>query len=294
MAIADICLGQSDIPGAGGVAGGGTDSPAMRPAGYTSYTGFPVMTLMTAQNKTVTMQLFDSMNGTTPADLTGYDSLTLYAKELPSDPLPYFAKTATVLDATAGLISFTFVPGDLRWAGVFWAGVIAKNSSNQNVADWSLWVEVRKGINHQERINTPISIAEIRLVLRDASPEANELLLTYEFSDTEIAFAITRPIEQWNEIPPPVMLYTPATFPFREHWRKAAAGILLRSAAIQYARNDLQYQAGGMSVQDKDKLNQYEKLGQTYQEEWIRFCETKKYQMNMEKAFFSLVRSPYA
>jgi hypothetical protein len=157
-----------------------------------------------------------------------------------------------------------------------------------------MWLEVRRSISElAEPINTPINIAEVRLIMRDTVPENNNLLLEFEFTDTEIAFHILRPIEEWNEMLPPVATFTGATFPFRENWRKATAGYLMRMAARKYLRDDLQYNAGGLSINDKSKWDAYENMGQKLIDEWRVWAKQKKVQLNSQDCYGQIGSSAF-
>ena len=41
---------------------------------------------------------------------------------------------------------------------------------------------------------------------------SNSLIDDYEFTETDVMFAIRRPIDRWNEMTPNIMVFTPATF----------------------------------------------------------------------------------
>jgi hypothetical protein len=148
-----------------------------------------------------------------------------------------------------------------------------------------LWLDVNKTTKHILRENTPLSMVEIRTFLRDRTPDDNYLLNDVQFSDSDIAAAITWPVDQWNETPPPVGTYTPATFPYRRHWLIAAAAHLLKSAAYNYARNDLQYNAGGTAVNDKNKHKLYMELSRDLQSEWENWMINKKIEINVDMAY---------
>lgn len=297
MPIPDICLGRGDISGGGGYAGGGgAAGPASGVAGGggVSGNGYPAIALVTGQKKDIELTLYSDLCGGDIEDLTDVSSAKFVAKETAEAAALYIEKDVMIdPDPTTGLITIPFRPADLPYAGIWVAAVSCYDAAGDLIAEYPAWLEVRKGLNSQERSNTPISIPEIRLVLRDTCPEFNTLLLDLEFSDTEIAFAITRPVDEWNETPPPVQTYTPATFPWREAWRKAVCGSLLQSAAHHYMRNKMQYSAGGTSFNDKNKDNPYLQLAEQLLAEWKKFMAVKKVQLNAQQAFGSVVSGTY-
>ena len=92
----------------------------------------------------------------------------------------------------------------------------------------------------------------------------NELLDDQEFSAGTLQRARSYAIDLWNATPPQLTIYEVANFPARyvAWWRRQAAAEALRMAAFNYIRNDLQYTAGGVSVNDKAKAEIYTKLSQ--------------------------------
>jgi len=130
----------------------------------------------------------------------------------------------------------------------------------------------------------PPTIGEIRLYLRDTAIE-NDLLDDVEYDDAEILDAIMRPIRQWNETPPPVAFFTPASFPFRDHWMKAITANLMRTAALWYERNRLPASHGGITVDDRSKSNPYLQISGMLEAEWREFIINKKIEINTHLAY---------
>ena len=134
----------------------------------------------------------------------------------------------------------------------------------------------------------PITIAEIRLWMRDKEPSDNFLLDSIEYQDSEIVAAIRSPVDYWNEVPPPLQELTYSNFPFRFHWIEASTGLLLRMAALWMRRNDLDYSAAGVSVQDTKKWPDYLKM---YEERWGRYeqwVKAKKMEINISQSYITL------
>lgn len=130
----------------------------------------------------------------------------------------------------------------------------------------------------------PPSMQEIRLHLRDTEIE-NDLLADVEFDDSEILFAIARPIQKWNEVPPDIHRHTCQSFPYRHHWLNAIAGELMMIAVHHYTRNKMKANAGGLTEDDKNKDSEYTRLAQRYAEEWHHFIVTKKTELNVKRCW---------
>lgn len=137
----------------------------------------------------------------------------------------------------------------------------------------------------------PPTMQELRIALRDSVIE-NNLLNDVEFDDSEILHAIVRPLRQWNETPPPVATYNGRNFPFHEHWLKASMALLMRSAAYWYERNRLAASHGGVTVDDRNKMQTYMLMANQLYQEWETFIINKKVEINVSLAY-GVVSSPY-
>jgi hypothetical protein len=94
---------------------------------------------------------------------------------------------------------------------------------------------------------------ELRSFLRD-DPVLNELLEGKESTDGQMKQAIFDAIEDWNTTQPPLGVIDIASHPSPRLLIRGAAIEILDSAAIYYARNQLPYSDGGISVDDKNKM----------------------------------------
>jgi hypothetical protein len=132
-----------------------------------------------------------------------------------------------------------------------------------------------------DRLEGPPSLQEIRLSIRDY-PTHNLLLDDVEFRGVEILQAITRPIRNFNEFPPPISRkYSTNDFPWKEHWLRGIHGYLYQMAEAWYRRNRLNTNAGGVSVDDLNKFNEYARESKRALTEWERFMLLKKTELNM-------------
>jgi len=287
------CIVGNEVGGAGGVAGGmgqmGQNSQKTSGQGATSYAP-PMLETTTSMKTTWDLQLFKFYDDNTPADLSNYSKITLTAKERADLVSPYFTVDVTIVDAPTGQIRVELPAAKLPYAGIWKAAFTCYDLSTpaEVIAEYPCTVVVNKGILHKLSCNTPITIQELRLAMRDFSPEFNSLLFDLEFSDAEIAFAIQRPIDEWNEMPPTIRRYTTATFPYRDYWRIAIMSHLCISSRHHYARNAIEYSAGGMTVRDEaGKFQSYSKIAQDFRSEWLDFVTRTKREINANACFRS-------
>lgn len=127
-----------------------------------------------------------------------------------------------------------------------------------------------------ERV-TAQRVRDLRAYLRD-DPLLNELLEGKESTDGQLREAILDSIDDWNNTQPPLAFITVENHPSRRMLIRGAAIEILRSTAIYYARNQLPYSDGGISVDDKNKLGPYLSLIQDKANDY----ETKK--INLKKS----------
>ena len=126
---------------------------------------------------------------------------------------------------------------------------------------------------------------EIRIWMRDTDPEANTLLLDFEFTQEEIRAAQTLAVDKWNETPPQVGKHTVTSFPWRWSFLQQVTSNLLRIAAHRYRRNNLTYNIPGGSVNDQDKAAEYDAAADKLSAEFKEFMTKKKIEINMEQGW---------
>ena len=171
-------------------------------------------------------------------------------------------------------------------SGIFFAEVVINNAAGESVFSNTFFLiiepsNVGRGVSY---IGMP-TIAEIRLHLHDNGPADNLLLDDYEFDLAEIASAITRPVDYWNDALPITVTYTTSDFPFRYQWLNGIIANLLILAGMKYMRNDLKYSAGGVNVADMDKAREYLSVGQNMWEEYKQFVKAQKIRQNVESCW---------
>ncbi len=206
---------------------------------------------------------------------------------------------ALVTDGADGAVQVELTPEDTTCPGVYFGQFALIECSEDPDAEptgdttvlFSNHMYVIVGRNlWNNRMNVagpagPPSLAEVRMHLRDTDPSESFLLDNLAFSDEEIAHATILPVQYWNEIPPPIGTFTTTSFPFRYHWLMGIAGYLFLSAAEQQRRNNLQYSAGGVQIDDQHREPNYEQAAQRRLEEFKQFVKRKKAEINLEGAY---------
>lgn len=216
-----------------------------------------------------------------------------------NDITKVITKLCTVLDGDEGYVTLSLNANDLNRAGIFIAELDVRSEDSQTAGLYQAspyWLVVEPTVN--DRLDTgagsgPITISEIRLLLRDECPAQNFLLDDFEFDDSQIVFAMTQPIEEFNETNMPRTHYVVRNFPYKFHWRRAVVGYLLEIASRGYMRNHLDYQAGDVAVQDKRKFEAYALAAEALLKDWRRWMVQEKMNINVSQGYGTL-RSGYS
>jgi hypothetical protein len=205
------------------------------------------------------------------------------------DGCPQFDVEGTILaDDCKGLVSFQLDQSDTRHPGIYKAEVGRFIGSGVNrilIDTWQVFIAVEPTAFIRLNENGPLTIPEIRLSLGDLNIEEVSLLDALEFTDAEIMFCIRQVIDIWNETPPPIYRFTVHNFPYRYHWIRGTGALLYKIAAKKYARNQLNYQAGGITIDDQNKQQQYTAIAQELDQEFRQWMIHKKVQLNMDLAW---------
>ena len=126
---------------------------------------------------------------------------------------------------------------------------------------------------------------DVRIWLRDNDPSANLLLDDFEYTPEEIRTCMTLAVDYWNEQPPNLGNLTLEKFQYRSALLRGTCANLLFMAAHRFRRNDLKYQAGGMTIADQDKYQQYDAAGQRLWDEYKQWVMSNKRAINMENGW---------
>ena len=206
---------------------------------------------------------------------------------------PPFETEADVIDPATGRVQVALTPEMTALPGLYYGEMalvsISAQAANMPAVIFSntFSVIINRSLNGEvgDAVGPP-SIAEIRLHLRDSAPGESYLLDNLMFDDAEIALAIARPVMYWNEVPPPLDHgYSTQTFPFRYHWLEGICANLFLMVAEQYRRNDFQYQAAGMAINDQNKAPAYEQAGQTRWQGYRDWVRATKASLNLESCY---------
>ena len=222
-------------------------------------------------------------------ELSGYDPVNDLVHSIDVD----------VLEPRTGLVRARSLPDAIvRSPGIYVEEWGFFTTDNRLLFSNQCCTFVRRGLfglstDLNQRNFGPPTIEEIRLSLRDNAPEDNLLLDALEFDAAEISQAVLRPIQMWNETPPPIQpLMTTKTFPFREMWLLGIQGYLMDIAANHYNRNHLAYAAGGINVDDKNKFQQYQQKSMALLQQFQNMLRAKKIEINIS-LFSGTLHSPY-
>ncbi len=213
-------------------------------------------------------------------------AVKLRAKGAYSDGQPIFEINGKLVDdACNGIVSFELLDEATARAGVFIGEVGRFVSGNQLVDTWPVYIAIEPSVFELITGAGPLTIPEVRLGLNDFGDGEISLLDDMEFEDVQILYAIRQVVDLWNESLPPVRTYTTQNFPFRYHWIKGTMAKLYAMAAKKYLRNQLNYQAGGITIDDQNKYEQYIAISEKLMEEFKEWMLREKIRQNMERAW---------
>jgi len=215
--------------------------------------------------------------------------ITFTVKTHKNDRLPCVQKLVDIEgDPTAGVVNIAFEACDFTAPGLYMAELtLIEDGCIKYV--YRMYVEIEASLQWAAS-QSPITIAEVRLWVRDNCPEDNFLLDEVEYKDSEIIAAIRRAVDMWNEQPPLMTryTYTYTNFPYRSAWLDITIGFLKRIAAEWYLRNHLPYQAGGVSIDDKNKYQQYKQDSEARVQKYKDWMAMVKPQLNAGQAWSRL------
>lgn len=281
-----ICITENS-GGKGGIAGGGGASgqPSLSNKGYGACGyGTPVFEFETGVDCTLSCQLTDDTDGVIPADLSKVKTVYMLIRPtMRSDSGLEIKFPCTFTDD--GKISID-INGDTTKSkqGVWYAEIVCLDDEDRIVQTFKAYVCIRKGMDPGTLGPDTITPMDVRMAIMDTSAEANELLDDLEFSDAMILHAVQRALNEFEETPPTLMQrFNATTFPWKEHLLKGAISYLLQSVAYRYMRNRMQYQAGGVHVDNNDKGGSYLQLAASARQEWKLFISAMKTSMNMDE-----------
>lgn len=186
-----------------------------------------------------------------------------------------------------GFVSFQIGQTETQFAGLYDATIGQFVTGDHLVATWPARILVEPNDFATPTNCGALTIPYVRYALLDtqngtAGAPFNNLLDDVEFTDSEIMYSINRVVDRWNETPPPVCRYDSQTFPYRYWWTQGAVAQLLLMGAARYRRNRLDYQAGGIAINDQSKADEYETVGRGMMQEFDTWMIREKTRINMD------------
>lgn len=256
----------------------------------------PVIRMAQGQSKEVVVTLKDSDNNPldlatlAPVDTNGSSSsdagpsvIMSVSQMLNSTLPPKYEIVGEILDASAGAVQFNFTSTETRYPGIFIGNVGVFFGGNLRYAS-AQYLEFMP-TSFADAMNGPITIGEIRLDIMDRCPTANYLLDDLEFTDEEIIHAMRKAVDFYNDALPPIGGYTYDAFPYRSAWIKGTVAFLLQMMAHKFRRNTLKYSAGGLTLSDQEKFEEYERTGKQLEQEYSQWVTQRKIATNVARGY---------
>ena len=222
-----------------------------------------------------------------------FHGVRITVRESDSSPAPWFQLVALVADAADAAEGTVTLPLQACHTGCpgIWLGTAAVYQEGVRRLNFPFLYEVTPSLEDWNA-SGPLTLHEIRLITGDVCADGNRLIDDVEYTDEQIAYMAKRAVDFWNEQPPPIAHFTPATFPFRYAWSEAVVGELLRSEALRKLRDHLPYNAGGVTVDDTGKWRDYLRIGEEKLAVWRQFVGYKKRAINLGRGFGGLSGYP--
>lgn len=132
-----------------------------------------------------------------------------------------------------------------------------------------------------------VDISEVRHHIMDRTVDDNDLDLDLAFTDEEILKAMERAARSFNALPPQVLMVEWNRMPLDTNiFLDATAEHLYRAALGKLRRNDIDYNAGGVSTNIAAKrISHYERMVPDYQKAWTEAAQAVKVTHNYSQAF---------
>ena len=136
-----------------------------------------------------------------------------------------------------------------------------------------------------------ITLDEVRKWIRDF-PGANRLMADVEFTNEEIESAIDFAVDDINSVPPLCIIFSKATFPYRNVLLMGTVIHLYFGMAFHQERNHLPASTGGIQVDDKAHSQAYTNLASNLSAKFEERVKQIKVAINFDKGWGG-VRSEY-
>jgi len=226
-----------------------------------------------------------------PMDLTSVTTLEARIREATlRQPSISVADGAIVVD-TDNTVQFTLPAAIAAKAGIYIAEIGALDGAGDLMRTNQFYLFNEYSAWADDRRSGPPALDYIRLSTRDNDPVENELINNHDADLAEICAAAVRAVEFWNDTPPILSGYTycTITFPFREIWLTGIQLFLFQMLEEHYRRNALQYSAGGVSTDDKNRHREYKAAWQERYQSYRNMIMHQKARLNMSAGFGSFL-----
>lgn len=236
----------------------------------------------------------DLEQGSTGSLADGATGVVLKLAEAVAGPCAGVATfDGTVVNEATGQVSAVVDTTQIVGPGIYDAEFAIVDGFGTPLLVNRFMVILEPSLFHQSAYTGPPYLAEIRLQIRDSSPAESRLLDNVTFDDAEMAISIRRPVHYFNEVTPKLDIqYTTQNFPSRYFWIEGIIANLFGLVAEWYRKNHLPYQAGGISVDDMAKAQDYEAAYQAHWKTYTDWVRGTKIQLNQD-ACWGAVGSPY-
>lgn len=195
----------------------------------------------------------------------------------------------------ATIVRFVIEPSDTMCHGIYEAqiGLFAGRDTDSSRAKllytWPVFVEIEPNLFHAQVDRGGLSVWWVKSSIRDLVASDESLLDEVEFANYEVLQAVRRAVDSFNTALPNIhQKYTTNTFQWREPLLDGVVWKLYEAAAKLYLRDHLAYAAGGTSIDDKNKYQQYQAFAQMHEKRYMEWVVTKKRELN-EQTFWGVV-----
>ncbi|GIW59025.1 MAG: hypothetical protein KatS3mg087_0091 [Patescibacteria group bacterium] len=192
-------------------------------------------------------------------------------------------------DPDNGVVQLEVPNSIISLPGVYLCSVgifLVVDSSNKLITTKNIWLYNEPSVWADNIYGCALPTwEELKLLLRDSSPVENELLDKLFYDVEEVAQAAVESVRYWNEVPPPITFHTTQTFPFGAIWRLGIRYYLSEIVLEWFRKNRLPYSAGGISVDDMNKLQEYAMVQQQVGNEFRSLVLRQKVRMNLSYGF---------
>lgn len=134
-------------------------------------------------------------------------------------------------------------------------------------------------------MSTPILTAgEVKVYVQD-KPEVNYLLPGEEFLPQQIELSITLAIDEFNMAIQPVSSFNVYNFPSKAILMYGVLAKLYAGQAAMYARNQMDYSDGGVSLPIEERAPLYQQIAATFQQQFETMGKAWKVNANIQDGF---------